>query len=230
MKQTHLWQLCLAICLMAFSACTPASTERSKLEDKTGIPDTLYFGDQPIPLSQGDSTCLAQPAAICEYGLQIAFLGMPLSALHVDDEGVQITDRKFSEGGYEWMGKEISFPDGGTIMLEGEFVDEGDPAQRLPNSTINRIRIESEQFHTLNGISVGSAIAELRSQYPDSAFRAYYIPDYQMIDISLPELSRIHFNIPGNDTLAQQANGELLVVPIEQLNQDQAIKAIVVVM
>ena len=230
MKQTHVSLLGIAALFFMLSACTSNPSKDPATGHSFSIPDTLYFGDQPIPLSKADSTCLASSGAICEYGLQFAFLGMPLTELHLEEEGVQITDRKYTEGGYEWLGKEITFSDGGKVLLEGEFVDQGDPAKRLPFSTTNRIRVESKQFRTINGISVGSPIADLRSQFPDSAFRVLYIPEYQTVDISLPEISRLHFNVQGTDSLAAQANGNLLPLPIGNLNEDETISAIVIVM
>jgi hypothetical protein len=125
-------------------------------------------------------------------------LGDPIDGLNtMGYQRAYMTDTLFSGGGYEWRAKVIHFAEG-DLTVEGDFVDEGDPAGKLPTSGINRIRLQTPNFRSPEGWGVGTSISELRQSVPDSVFVVVPIPQYGFIQVSLPALTRLNFLVRDN--------------------------------
>jgi hypothetical protein len=202
MQKSFLYLLVI-IGSLFFTACEPNSTQSSnkEIKDPQGvlIPDTIFSDNYGYALRKADKTCLADTQRlICEFGVtQIAILGFPMDEL-ILDKSIRIKDTLYIQGGYQWRGQELALTDGSMVYLEGNFVDEGDPGNQLPISIVNRIRVESSQYETVEGIKVGMPFSELKQKLSEDQYVAIYIPSVGMVDITLPELSGLHFNVPLN--------------------------------
>jgi hypothetical protein len=175
------------------------SEEKEQQEAVTSFaPDTIFSEQYAYLLKADDKSCLESAEnIICEWGVASRFLlGQNLDELDFTGQQVTVKDTLYTQSGYQWRGKEIAYPEGGQIVLEGQFVDEGDPGQQLPLSTLNRIRVESPAFATQSGLKVGDPFSKLAQTYPDSLFVAIYIPSIEMVDLTIPKLSGLHYNLP----------------------------------
>lgn len=202
MQKSFLYLLVI-ISSIFLTACEPNSTQtgHKEIKDPQGvlIPDTIFSDNYGYELRQSDKACLADTQRlICEFGVtQIAILGFPMDEL-ILDKSIRIKDTLYTQGDYQWRGQELALTDGSMVYLEGNFVDEGDPGNQLPISTVNRIRVESPAFETVEGIKVGMPLSELKQKLSEEQFVAIYIPSANMVDITLPEQSGLHFNVPLN--------------------------------
>lgn len=176
-------------CLLFVAACTSDPQEQQAGSDESNS----AIG---IPLTPEDKACLASSEAICELGLSFALLGQSMEELKLPNpETFDVSDEVLEAGGYYWNSKTLQTP-AGTIVLEGDFIDERAAGQEdLPeNNRIFRIRIESTEFSTPNGIQVGSNLGDLKNIIGEADLQAQYLPDFQSIDISVPN-SRIRYLI-----------------------------------
>lgn len=200
MQKSFLYLLVIISCFgLASCEDKPSQTAQVDVKDVNGvsIPDTIYSDNYGYALSLSDKRCLADSQyTICEFGLTyIGILGFPLDELKFE-ENIEVQDTLYTQGGYQWRGKELELEDGSKIFLEGNFVDEGDPANQLPVSSVNRIRVESPLYKTVDGVQVGQTFGALKATLSEEKMVAIYIPSAKMVDLTLPESSGLHFNLP----------------------------------
>ncbi len=199
MQKSYLYFLAIMITLLVIACDTNITKDgNDPIKNSQGIimPDTIFSDNYGYALSENDKKCLADSQnLICEFGLaNIAMLGFPMDELDLPAE-LMVQDTLYTQGGYQWRGKELFFSDSGKIFLEGNFVQEGDPTNQLPISNINRIRVETSLFQTTEGIRVGQTFGELKSILKAAKFEAIYIPSEKMVDLTVSELTGLHFNL-----------------------------------
>lgn len=139
------------------------------------------------------------------------------------DEAVEITDSLESQGGYLWLTRSIDLAEG-RLLIEGEFIDERVANDTLlSESKINRIRIESPSFRTMEGIRVGSTTADLMKAFPNADMGLIPLTAYGLMDVQ-PDSSHIHFLIPLPENLPEEgpispemlpADGEVRMIVIQ---------------
>lgn len=231
--QKSFLQLFFIISGLLFVACDPKipGAEQTEVKNHHGasMPDTIYSDNYAYALSLADKKCLADSQyLICEFGVtHIGTLGFPLDELEFEAE-VKIKDTLFTQGGYQWRGKEVVFPDGSSVHLEGNFVDEGDPANQLEVSTVNRIRVESPLYQTPAGIKVGLSFGELKALIDEEQIVAIYIPSAKMVDLTVPEVSGLHFNLPLDTEIELQSGYQGKEIQINIIPDQTPIHSIVV--
>jgi hypothetical protein len=231
--QKSFLHLLVIIFSLLFAACNSKTAESGQKEVKNNqgvsIPDTIYSDNYAYALSLADKKCLADSQyLICEFGVtHIGSLGFPLDELEFEAE-VKIKDTVFTQGGYQWRGKEIILADGSSVHLEGNFVDEGDPANQLEVSTVNRIRVESPLYQTPEGIKVGLSFGELKALIDEEQIVAIYIPSAKMVDLTVPEVSGLHFNLPLDTEIELQEGYQGKEIKIDIIPIQTPIHSIVV--
>ncbi|MEM9986987.1 MAG: hypothetical protein AAF804_17990 [Bacteroidota bacterium] len=125
--------------------------------------------------------------------------------------------------GYIWLSRILDLQDG-QIILDGDFIDDRQATQALiDGSQVNRIRIESPSFETQEGLKVGSTFAELMKAFRDSTLYIDPLPDYQMLQVQVPNMGM--FYLFEEPKLLE--NGQLEISPGD-LPSDLPIRAIVV--
>jgi hypothetical protein len=183
------------------------------------------------PVSEGnDSTKerIVISNEISDSGLSFAQLGMPVDSLKLP-EGSSVEEELVSQEGYQWRVLTVFLPDGRKAIIEGDFVDEGDPAGKLPFSNVNRVQIDGPEWQSPEGIKVGQSLGDLLRAYGDSTLFATYIPDYEVIDVSLPGLSRIHYNLSeSTGVVAQATQNSIAQVPLSAIPETSKIVSIVI--
>lgn len=201
------------------------------IKDKYGIsiPDTIYSDNYGYGLTLADKQCLADSQYfICEFGVtNIATLGFPLDEL-IFAENIEVKDTLFTQGGYQWRGKEILLGDGSKVHLEGNFVDEGDYQNQLPISSVNRIRVESSRYKTAEGIHVGQTFGELKKLLKGENIVAIYIPALKMVDLTLPDISGLHVNLPLDQDVKLQEGYQGIEIQTKLIPDETPIHSIVV--
>ncbi|MEM6262557.1 MAG: hypothetical protein AAGI38_08625, partial [Bacteroidota bacterium] len=153
-------------------------------------------GAEGMVLNEEDAKCLQQPNMICEVGVTSTYIGGPMPGEEV--KGMEFkSDTLFEAEGFEWRGRIYTAVDGGEVLVEGEYVDAGDPGGRLPTTPVNRIQVRSAAMKTADGVYVGQSYQKFRQQLQvaDSSISAIYNPDYGVVDISVLD-SYLHYNFP----------------------------------
>ncbi|MEL6132958.1 MAG: hypothetical protein AAFR59_06295, partial [Bacteroidota bacterium] len=170
--------------------------------------------------------CMKDPYHICESGIQSANLNDYIADIMVEPLDVQSVGDSLDEGnGYVWLVRTLHM-DEGQVLVEGNFIDDRKATEETLNqSQINRIRIESEQFYTEEGIKVGQTLSDLLKVYTDSAFYIVSQPDYGVLDLSRFN-SRIHYLIEIDVDLMEGL--ESAAAPLSEVPGSQAIRSIVI--
>lgn len=158
-------------------------------------------GEEASASSPADTLC--GPGLICPDGLSFIQLGdyiQDIDTFQVDTRN--ILDELITEGGYHWVTRTVSFPEG-EVIIEGDFI----PVEQandtlLSMSRVNRLRIESADFSTPEGIHVGSPFASLLEIFDQAQLEIIPLPQYSVIQIAIPEKNNIaylisHPGIPG---------------------------------
>lgn len=165
---------------------------------------------------------------ISNEGLSFAQLGMPVDSMKLPSES-SIEEELVTQEGYQWRMLTVFLPDGRKAIIEGDFVDEGDPAGKLPSSNINRVQVDGPEWKSPEGVAVGQSLQDLLQTYGDSALVATYIPDYEVIDISLPGVSRIHYNLSDpSGVVAEAAKNSVAQIPATAIPGNSKIVSIVI--
>ncbi|MFK7970752.1 MAG: hypothetical protein AB8F95_10310 [Bacteroidia bacterium] len=165
---------------------------------------------------------------ISNDGIAYASLGTPLDSLPLP-EGTTVEEELITQDQFQWRVLTIFLPSGQKFIVEGDFVDEGDPAGKLPLSAVNRVQIVDPEFETARGIKVGQSFEALRSAFGDSSLAAVYIADYDVIDISVPGVDRLHYNLDDPaGTIAKTLGDSTAYIPVSYIPQESKIVSIVV--
>jgi hypothetical protein len=165
---------------------------------------------------------------ISNDGLSFARLGMPVDSMLLPSES-SIEEELVTQEGYQWRVLTVFLPDGRKAIIEGDFVDEGDPGGKLPFSNINRVQVDGPEWKSPEGVAVGQSLQDLRQAYGDSALVATYIPDYEVIDVSLPGVSRIHYNLSDpTGAVAEAAENRIAQIPASAIPGNSKIVSIVI--
>lgn len=165
---------------------------------------------------------------LSEEGLPFVTLGASLDSLQFP-KGSTVEEELITQGGYHWRVLTVFLPGDKKIKIDGDFVDEGDPAGKLSQSKVNRIHIDNDAYPTQDGIKVGDSFADLIEKYGKENLEIIYIPAYEVIDISAPNSSRLHFNLNDNTgEIADFAGGEIVEIPAEKVSLESNIISIVV--
>ena len=219
----------LMIMLVVFGACSNEQQDRKQPDEY--LPDSIQ--------SEGvaASGCFSQLNRICDSGLAFAQLGQEVALM--EGEGLSVThieDSTELEGGYIWLQRTLHFPDG-FILLEGEFLQEKDyRPEKISQSLLNRIQIQTPSFSTEKDIRIGSTIAELSQKFEGSeptlfsfgAFEEFRNnPEYEVLQIKFEEEPHINYLTPDPDfQLFEKYGTENLVLPV--LPPDAIISKIVI--
>ena len=177
----------------------------------------------------------SEPEAPVEYslditnaGLSFAPLGVPLDSLDLP-VGSTIEEVLNTEGGYQWRAMNVFLPNGEKAIIEGDFVDEGDPGDKLPTSAVNRVLVDGPEYVSPEGIRVGQSLSDLKNTFGDSSLVAVYIADYQSIDVFAPGVNRLHFNLSDpSRSVAKAARDSTKEVPLDIIPEESKIVSIVV--
>jgi len=107
---------------------------------------------------------------------------------------LEVTEDQQFEGAYTWMTRTITWKNGDKVILEGDFFETDKVNdQLLQLSKVNRIRIESPDFTTSEGIHTGSTFKQLSAVFPDSSMMITPFPAYNMIEVFIPGYSPFHY-------------------------------------
>ncbi len=107
---------------------------------------------------------------------------------------LEVSEDQQFEGAYTWITKTITWKNGDKVILEGDFFEVNKVNdQLLQLSKINRIRIESPDFMTSEGIHTGSTFGQLSVVFPDSSMMITPFPTYNMIEVYIPGYSPFHY-------------------------------------
>jgi len=170
--------------------------------------------------------CLQDPFHICESGIQSASLQDYLADVMIEPLNVAQLGDSLDEGnGYVWLVRTLHM-DKGKVYIEGNFIDERKADEEEINSSrVNRIRIESPQFYTQEGLTVGKTLGDLLEVYSDSAFYLVSQPDYGVLDLSRFN-SHIHFLVELDSARMEALESE--ASPLSKVPSSQAIRSIVI--
>ncbi|MEZ4685049.1 MAG: hypothetical protein R3B47_03010 [Bacteroidia bacterium] len=161
-------------------------------------------------------------------GLSFAVLGAPIDSMKLPADATT-EEELVSQEGYQWRVLTVFLPDGRKAIIEGDFVDEGDPGGKLRNSNINRVQVDGPDWQSPEGIRVGQSLEDLVQAYGDSALMATWIPDYEVIDVSLPGISRIHYNLSDpSGKVAGLAQNNVAQVGLSEIPMESNIVSIVI--
>ncbi len=201
--------------LLLLFACTSEPQEQQQ-----ALPENLS-------LTEADKNCLASGNRICEPGLPFSLLGQSMQELSLPNpENIRVTDSVIQAGGYYWNMKTLRTP-AGLIVLEGDFIDDRSQGlEGLPQyQRISRIRIETPEYSTSQGISVENNVGDLRNALGEADLLAQYLPGYASIDISIAN-SQIHYLIRDeNGQFDKLSTPEM--IPVEEIPDGIQIYAIV---
>ena len=177
---------------------------------------------------ESDAPAESYALNITNDGLSFVQLGEPVDSIRFP-KGTQIQEELVTEAGYQWRMLTAFLPSDEKVVIEGDFVDEGDPAGRLPDSKVNRIHVDGPAFATADGIKVGMGLKDLQAVYPDSVLQAIFIVDYDIIDVRTVGLGRLHYNFNEVDGQASAAAGGTdAVIPLSAIPEKSKIVSIVV--
>lgn len=185
----------LAIVLVAGCKTQPGGTGNGT--DTTAV-DTVYF--DPVP------ECMnLAPKTFCWDGLDFISLRDSLTwktypapeggtfkdTVFVDSVDARDEKGKFTRTELAWNVRMLHFATG-TVYLEADF-EEG--------FLLNRIRIETPEYHTKNGLGVGSTVADIVKGYEGEQLQVLPFEEFQVMEIVRPVIignasSRMIFQIP----------------------------------
>ncbi len=152
---------------------------------------------------------------IQKNGLPYLSIGEPMPPLNQTAwQGYPSRDTLFEEAGFRWRGIVVAQV-GGSLLIESDF-DTGD--------IVNRIRVESPGLTTRKRLQVGSTVADLQRKWV--RWRAFYFPQYGLVDISAPGQPTIHYLV--RETQLPEAVLSAEDLQFSQLSEDSPIVAIVV--
>ncbi|MEM6263174.1 MAG: hypothetical protein AAGI38_11745 [Bacteroidota bacterium] len=126
-------------------------------------------------------------------------------------QGYQVSDTVLREEGYEWQTLIIHHAQG-NVWVEADF---------FKGEVINRLRIETPEFHVKKKIRVGNVWKELQPMA--AGWNLTYLPTHQRIDAYSSEFPGIHFLFP-----TKEAPNPSEALSINSIPQDAEIVAIVV--
>ena len=202
--------------LIFIYSCNPAprSDDQETKQDPPSaesVPKEETLEEKSIREFKEDSICREQPFVLCNYGVGDISLGIPIRDAQPDfSKPMSSADSLDSKGGYVWVTRTFQFPKG-RIFVEGEFIDERAATDTLlSNTLVNRIRIESPEFATTDGIRVGDPVSKLFSLFPAEGLVILPVPGFQVLDISHRQgIRRVHYmlNDPGYKMAKQMKDG-----------------------
>lgn len=185
------------LALLVLAGCKSQPGGKGNGSDSTAT-DTVYFDPVPECVNLG-------PKTFCWDGLDFISLRDSLTwKVYQAPEGgtfkdtvfvdhVESTDDKGKKVKEElaWNVRMLRF-DNGTVYLEADF-EEG--------FLLNRIRIETPEYHTKNGIGVGSTVAEVTKAYEGENLQVLPFEEYGVMEIVRPIIvgnasNRMIFHIP----------------------------------
>lgn len=151
--------LSLSLCLYS------CQSEKEQEKQEEDIPTEAPLLSELVD-TEKDKDCPLAIDLICNRGLSFAPLGLQIADLHVEEiEDVLESDSLDYEMGYVRLNRSFTFKDG-SVLLEGGALPEADATDELLSaSNLSRIRIESPQFKTADGIHVGMSIQQLQEIY-----------------------------------------------------------------
>ncbi|MEM7035933.1 MAG: hypothetical protein AAF570_03065 [Bacteroidota bacterium] len=136
----------------------------------------------------------AGPQTIRKNGLSYLKIGDPMPKKGMSRlEGRPLRDTTMNEGGYTWRGCLLEYEDG-TVLVEGDFVQ---------GKTVNRIRVQTPEFHVKGGLKVGDRMPGLLAKTDEWVVRPF--PSYQLLELISPKFPRTIFLVraPGFDYEAE---------------------------
>lgn len=212
----------LSLCILAAGlivACDESGQNKGDQEEEY-LPDSVNT----------DGMATVSPEYLIEsVGLSFADLGQMLEEMDTIVPGMGILqDTLSTESGYKYATRTLHVEDG-TVVVEGEYVREEDASQeRIAQSFVNRIRIQSPSFQTKYGVATGMTIEALNEKFPGELFLINPIPAYQAIDITGAFDTHIHYLIhdPGN-AIGLKAMEENVELTLDDLPKDKKLFAIV---
>lgn len=128
-------------------------------------------------------------------------------------KGKIVLDTVFVDEDHEWRGMVVEHKEG-IVILEEDFYD---------HETLNRIRIETPELRTKNGLTVGKTVGDLAEVTKRWHINA--MPRFERWDFYAREMPRIHFVIKDDGKIAR---GDTSVFKIEDFDPGIKIEAIVV--
>lgn len=147
---------------LSLSSCQPEK-EQEKQEETVPGKDSLI---SELVDTEKDKDCPVEISLICNRGLSFAPLGVQIADLHVEEiEDVLESDSLDYEMGYVRLNRNFTFKDGSVLLEGGALAEEEATDELLSASKLSRIRIESPQFKTADGIHVGMSIRQLQELY-----------------------------------------------------------------
>lgn len=162
-----------------------------------------------------------------EDGLLGISLGMALDSLVLPPE-TSVEETVETAEGYQWRIKTLFFANGRKAIVEGDFVTEGDPQNKLPASRVNRVIIDHPDFQTADGIRIGKSFADLIQKYGTENLEAYYIAGYDVIDVRVLDMPRLHFNLnDGTNTVAESTGSQTATVSLDLIPSESKIVSMV---
>ncbi|MEM9719642.1 MAG: hypothetical protein AAGA10_10360 [Bacteroidota bacterium] len=166
---------------------------------------------------------------IQDQGLSFISIGDRYTRLDSLDIPYKLTETAYTqEQGYIWLVREM-FLDSGKVTFEGNyFKEESLNETDIQNSHLNRIRIESPQLSLPNGIKTGMTFKKLKEKLNDAELELILLNDYNIIDISAPEVSNAHFLFPCPDTLSVDSSSIVVQLPPTSLPENSLMEAIVI--
>jgi len=101
------------------------------------------------------------------------------------------------ENDFTWIMLTITLVDGSQVLVEGEFFEQDKVRpEQIIASRVNRVRIETPQYTTPEGLSVGSTFNELQSLFPDSVMNYRPFIEQNQIEVYIPRYSPYHYLFP----------------------------------
>lgn len=212
----------MATLIFMFS-CNPAprSEDREEAQDapvSETAPQEETLEEKSIREFKEDSICRTRPFVVCNFGAGDVSLGIPIrDAQPKNSSPMPSADSLDAKGGFVWVTRSFFFSKG-RMLVEGEFVDERNANDTLLSDTrVNRIRIETPEFATTDGVRVGDSFSKLTNLFPAESLLIAPVPGYQVLDIShRMGARRVHYmlNDPGYKLAKQMKDGFVPVAAI----------------
>lgn len=161
---------------------------------------------------------------ICNDGVPFAKIGDSLLGVMVNlPEVMGVRDSTLETEDYTAFLRIVFFKQG-SIILEGTHFDKENEKPNLANSHIDIIRITTPVFETPEKIKVGSSFAELRKIYPDSLFEVQPGALSGTIELKVPKVSRLNYELSQGKSTAQTPGTES--DDISNISPDAKVEAI----
>ncbi|MBX7243231.1 MAG: hypothetical protein K1X92_15915 [Bacteroidia bacterium] len=161
---------------------------------------------------------------ICNDGVPFAKIGDSLLGVKVNiPEITGIKDSTLETEDYTAFLRIVYFKEG-TVVLEGTHFNKEDEKPELEKSHIDIIHITTPVFETPEKIKVGSSFADLRKVYPDSLFEVQPGAVSGTIELKIPKVSRLNYELSQEKNTGQTPGSES--GDISDISPDAKIEAI----